>query len=51
MTVAIATPSTVMPSTMTKNRFSITLMTPDIASVASGTFVSPMLLNIAASKL
>ena len=51
ITVAIATPFTVIFSTMTKNRFSSTLTTPEKASAFSGVFVSPMLRNIAASKL
>ena len=51
MTVAMATPLTVIWSTATKNRFSSTFSTPDIASATSGTRVSPTLRKIAASKL
>ena len=50
-TVAMATPLTVMPSTATKKRFSSTFRMPETASAASGTFVSPTLRKIAASKL
>ena len=50
-TVAMATPFTVMCSTTTKNRFSRTFSTPEIASASSGILVSPMLRKIAASKL
>ena len=50
-TVAMATPFTVILSTMTKNRLRSTFSTPDMASATRGIFVSPMLLNIAASKL
>ena len=50
-TVAIATPSTVLLRTMTKNRLSITFRTPESASAISGVFVSPALRNMAASKL
>lgn len=51
ITVAVATPLTVILRTITKKRLRITLRTPDTASAISGTFVSPMLLKIAASKL
>ena len=51
ITVAMATPFTVMSSTATKNRFSTTFKTPDAASTISGVFVSPTLRKIAASKL
>ena len=51
MTVAMATPLTVMPSTATKNRFSTTFTTPETASASSGIFVSPTLRKMAASKL
>ena len=50
-TVAVATPFTVMCSTMTKNRFSSTFSTPEKASVCKGTRVSPTLRKMAASKL
>ena len=43
MTVAMATPSTVIPTTRTKNRFRITLMIPETDSTNSGVLVSPWL--------
>ena len=51
ITVAIATPFTVILRTITKNRFKITFRTPDIARALRGIFVSPILLKMAASKL
>ena len=51
LTVAIATPSTVIFSTSTKNRFSSTFSTPERARASRGVFVSPTLRKIAASKL
>ena len=51
MTVAVATPFTVIFSTMTKKRFSITFKMPEKASACSGMRVSPMLRKMAASKL
>ena len=50
-TVAVATPSTVMCNTATKNKFKITFRIPEEASAIKGIFVSPTLRNIAASKL
>lgn len=51
VTVAIATPSTVICKTATKNKFNITFITPEDANASNGIFVSPTLRNIAASKL
>ena len=51
ITVAIATPFTVMCSTITKNKFKITFRMPEAASAISGIFVSPTLRKMAASKL
>ena len=50
-TVAIATPSTVIPATQTRNRFSPTLMTPAMIRTIMGVRVSPRLRKIAASTL
>ena len=51
ITVAMATPLTFILSTMTKNRLRITFRTPETVSAMSGTFVSPTLRKMAASKL
>ena len=51
MTVAIATPFTVICKTATKNRLRSTFNTPEKARAARGVFVSPTLRKIAASKL
>ena len=51
MTVAVATPSTVLPMNTTKKTFNPTLIRPDITSAINGILVLPMPLNIAASKL
>ena len=51
LTVAMATPSTVIFSANTKNRFSNTFSTPEKARASRGVFVSPTLRKIAASKL
>ena len=51
MTVAVATPLTVIFSTITKKRFSATFSSPEKNSAISGERVSPTLRNIAASKL
>ena len=50
-TVAVATPSTVMWSTATKNRFISTFRIPETTRAWRGTFVSPTLRKMAASKL
>ena len=51
ITVAMATPLTVMCSTATKKRLRATLSTPVVASAARGIRVSPTLRKMAASKL
>ena len=51
MTVAAATPSTVLCRNSTKNMFIPTLTRPEITSAIKGILVLPIPLNIAASKL
>ena len=51
MTVAHPTPSTPIPSPMTKNRFSATLTTPAMNRKYRGRLVSPIALSMAAPKL
>ena len=51
ITVASATPSTVISNTATKNRFNTTFNTPEAVNAISGVLVSPTLRKIAASKL
>ena len=51
MPVAIATPSTPIFSTMTKNRLSMALATPATTRMYKGRLVSPMLRSMAAPKL
>ena len=49
-TVASATPLTVIPNTITKNKLSITLITPDVSRQISGVRVLPRLRKIADAK-
>lgn len=51
ITVAMATPFTVIPSTATKKRFSATFRIPEVARAMRGIRVSPTLRKTAASKL
>ena len=51
ITVAMATPFTVILRTITKNKFKSTLRQPESASTISGVFVSPTLLKTADRKL
>ena len=47
ITVAIATPSTLIWQTITKNKFNITLITPETNNDNNDLLVSPLLLKIA----
>lgn len=51
MTVAVATPETPQWNNTTKISPTVTLSTPEMASTASGAWVSPMLRKMAVSKL